>query len=310
MGEFLGEVLGEVLGDVTADRALRPEVPILMRPGSRIQFGVEPTRSLVLPLSDGIAPGPVFSALLAAHRGKPLAGELERVRRSASLPELFISELSDDLHRAGLTQRSTRRRRITIIGRDGLRTGLYEGLRRIGNGGLTRAMVPGRNATRWLAETDAERIGLVVMTGMEVPSLPLIRVLYHRGIPHLHTHFRDGALIIGPLVAPGDSGKASDVDAREGPGACAMCIEAHRRDADPARELIALQLRAYVPVAAPEWTAAAVSLLLGQLKRQDLSGLRNREIRIDLENLDMASRTFAPHPACPVCSSATSRRTS
>lgn len=296
--------------------ALRPEVPILMRPGSRIQFGVESARSLILPLDDGIAPGPVFSALLAAHRGRPLAEELERARSTASLPESFVSALHDDLVRAGLTQQSPWRRRHTIIGRDGLRTGLHEGLRRTGSATLTKAMAPSRNATRWLAQADAEEIGLVVLTGMEVPSLPLTRVLYHRGIEHLYTHFRDGALILGPLVTPhGVSAlRRSSGQAAEGiPGTkppCGMCLEAHRRDRDPARDLLALQLRTYVPVASSEWTTAAVSLLLGQLRRRDLSSLRGHELRIDLENLEITRQGFTAHPQCPVCGSPTSRRMS
>ncbi|MDO5030761.1 MAG: TOMM precursor leader peptide-binding protein [Corynebacterium sp.] len=257
-----------------------------MRPGARIQFGVEPERSMVLPLADGTPPGPVFSALLAAHRGAALGAAFADA--AGTLQPQFIDALISDLERADLVRRPPLRRTITIIGRDGLRTGLLEGLRRSGSASWTKAMSPTRNATLKLSQSTPEDIGLAVITGMEVPSLPLGRALYHRGIEHLHTHFRDGALIIGPLVRPGQ-------------GPCAMCFEAYRRDRDPVRSLIALQLRTFTPVAAPEWLNTAVPLLLGQLRRPDLSDLCATEVRIDMERLDITRTTVGPHPHCPVC---------
>jgi bacteriocin biosynthesis cyclodehydratase domain-containing protein len=266
--------------------ALKPEVPIVMRPGARIQFGVEPERSMVLPLSDGTPPGPVFSALLAAHRGAALGTAF--ADSASTLQPQFVDALIDDLERADLVRRPPLRRKITLIGRDGLRTGLLEGLRRSGSASWTKAMSPTRNATLKLSQSTPEDVGLAVITGMEVPSLPLGRALYHRGIEHLHTHFRDGALIIGPLVRPGQ-------------GPCAMCFEAYRRDRDPVRSLIALQLRTFTPAAAPEWLNTAVPLLLGQLRRPDLSDFCATEVRIEMERLDITRTTVAPHPKCPVC---------
>lgn len=257
-----------------------------MRPGARIQFGVEPERSMILPLSDGTPPGPVFSALLAAHRGSALGDAF--ADSGGKLPPQFIATLISDLHRAALVQKPPTRRRITLIGRDSLRTGLLKELRRTGCGSWTKAMSPTRNATLKISQSTPEDIGLAVVTGMEVPSMPLVRALFHRGIEHLHTHFRDGALILGPLV-------------HQGQGPCAMCFEAYRRDRDPVRALIALQLRTFTPVAAPEWLNTAVPLLVGQLRRPDISDLCATEVRIDLESLDITRTTIAPHPQCPVC---------
>lgn len=270
----------------TSSYALRPEIPIVMRPGARIQFGVEPERSMILPLTDGTPPGPVFSALLAAHRGSALDDAF--AASDGKLPPQFIAALISDLHRAALVRQPPTRRKITLIGRDSLRTGLLKELRRTGSGSWTKAMSPTRNATLKISQSTPEDIGLAVVTGMEVPSMPLVRALFHRGIEHLHTHFRDGALILGPLVTPGQ-------------GPCAMCFEAYRRDRDPVRALIALQLRTFTPVAAPEWLNTAVPLLAGQLRRPNLSDLCATEMRIDLENLDITRTTVAPHPQCPVC---------
>lgn len=276
----------QTLAAPTTDYALRPEIPIVMRPGARIQFGVEPERSMILPLSDGTPPGPVFSALLAAHRGSTLSEAFADSHDKLS-PQ-FITALISDLHRAALVQKPPTRRRITLIGRDSLRTGLLKELRRTGCGSWTTAMSPTRNATLKVSQSTPEDIGLAVVTGMEVPSMPLVRALFHRGIEHLHTHFRDGALILGPLVQPGQ-------------GPCSMCFEAYRRDRDPVRALIALQLRTFTPVTAPEWLNTAVPLLVGQLRRPDLSDLCATEVRIDLESLDITRTTVAPHPQCPVC---------
>lgn len=241
---------------------------------------------MILPLSDGTPPGPIFSALLAAHRGAALGAAFDEVGNT--LHPQFVNALITDLERANLVRRPPLRRKITLIGRDGLRTGLLEGLRRIGSANWTKSMSPTRNATLKLSQSTPEEVGLAVITGMEVPSLPLSRALFHRGIEHLHVHFRDGALIVGPLV-------------QAGRGPCAMCFEAYRRDRDPVRSLIALQLRTFTPAAAPEWLNTAVPLLLGQLRRPDLSDLCATEVRIDMERLDITRTTVAPHPHCPVC---------
>ena len=278
------------MGETRGNTVLRPEVAVLMRPGTRIQFGVEPERSLILPLDESIAPGPVFSALMAAHRGTNITDALERAQQEAGLPERFVRALVQDLWQADLVQREPPERPITLIGRDGLRHGLQVALRenKPGRARLLKALAPTGTATRWLSEAPVEKLGLVVITGMEVPSLPLSRVLYQRGIAHLHATFRDGALIVGPFV-PG----------RHGP--CGMCFEAHRRIKDPARSLLALQLRTYTPVAAKEWTNAAVSVLMGQLSRERLDHLAGTEVRVDLAALDTQRHTVAAHPSCPVC---------
>ena len=93
------------MGETRGNTVLRPEVAVLMRPGTRIQFGVEPERSLILPLDESIAPGPVFSALMAAHRGTNITDALERAQQEAGLPERFVRALVQDLWQADLVQR-------------------------------------------------------------------------------------------------------------------------------------------------------------------------------------------------------------
>ena len=147
----------QTLAAPATDYALRPEVPIVMRPGARIQFGVEPERSMILPLSDGTPPGPVFSALLAAHRGSTLSEAFTDSHDKLS-PQ-FITALISDLHRAALVQKPPTRRRITLIGRDSLRTGLLKELRRTGCGSWTTAMSPTRNATLKISQSTPEELG-------------------------------------------------------------------------------------------------------------------------------------------------------
>lgn len=256
-----------------------------MRPGAQIQFGVEPERSLILPIPQGVEPGPVFQAFLHSHE----AGNVTRALREHHVSPDFISALAADLSKAGLTQQAVSQPRITIIGRDALRHGLYDALR----AGSSNAPIVARGANqttrKWLAKEDTEKIGTVVLTGMEVPQLPLIQILWGRRIPHLTALFRDGALVFGLYCAPPD-------------GPCPMCVEAHRREFDPARQILALQLRNRIPHIAQSWVNASIALVGNKLRSGDLGALRGTEVRVDFESPAIDRTSYASHPRCPVCS--------
>ena len=259
-----------------------------MRPGTRIQFGVEPERSLILPLDESIAPGPVFPALMAAHRGTNITDALERAQQEAGLPERFVRALVQDLWQADLVQREPPERPITLIGRDGLRHGLQVALRenKPGRARLLKALAPTGTATRWLSEAPVEKLGLVVITGMEVPSLPLSRVLYQRGIAHLHATFRD---------AP--------VEASSCPGATAPAQCASRRTGALKIPPAAYWHYNYAPI--PPWQqkndqCRRIGTHGTALPRTPRSPGWHR-VRVDLAALDTQRHTVAAHPSCPVC---------
>ena len=264
---------------------LHKHVPVLMRPGAQIQFGVEPAHSLILPIPQGVDPGPVFKALLHSHKGECVAKAL----REHQVEKGFVTALAEDLSRAGLTQEPSRRLpHLTIIGRDALRFRLYDDLRT----DVTNAPISARGANqltrRWLADEDTRKIGTVVLTGMEVPQLPLLQLLWARRIPHVTALFRDGALVCGLYCQPPY-------------GPCPMCVEVHRRDFDPAREVLALQLRNKVPDIPGHWLGASVALVGNQLRSGDIRYLRGIEVRVDFDEPTVQRTTYTSHPRCPVC---------
>lgn len=267
-------------GAATEARTLPSDLRVLLRPGGRIQFGVEPGRCVVWPLPRDLPPGPVLSALLAATRGSCLVGGLAGV----GLPTAVASELHDELVRAGLAGDRVFPRRVTVIGRDALKWRIAEGLRARGH--APGARVPDRATRAWLATAATDAIGMVVLTGMEVPDEELLKVLRGRDIPHLPVVLRDGRGIIGPFTgSPG--------------GPCAACAERHRLDADPGRALLAIQLRALAPAGGPEVIAATAATVVAQLP--DPGRLTSAEAIVDPVGLTSAVRLLVPHPGCAVC---------
>lgn len=281
---------------VTQPLLLRPEVPILMRPGEKIQFGIVADSALILPLPHDIPPGPIFQSLLAAQRGKCLLEQLQQ----HDVPPDFVDALIADLHDAELVVAPTINRTLTIIGRDSLRTRIYETMRHNRHHTAITARAPSRHTLQWLSSAPISSIGLVVLTGMEVPNLQIIRVLFNRGIAHVSTLFRDGVLTIGPYCAPRQSSKrlASPLAPVS---ACPVCIENHRVDKDMARSVLALQMRTYVPHTAPEWVAPATSLVVSKLRQSNLSEFAGTQVSVNFDALETKRRYFDPHPRCSVC---------
>ena len=289
--------MGEIRGTTqTESLLLRPEVPILMRPGDKIQFGIVADRCLVLPLPQGIQPGPIFQSLLAAQRGHCLVEQLEKHQ----VPTSFVTALVADLQDAGLVIAPVIDRIITIVGRDSLRTRIYETLRHNRQHTHVIARAPSRHTLEWLSSAPVERIGLVLLTGMEVPNLHIVRVLFNRGIAHLSTHFRDGVLTMGPYCEPRK--KSRNLKTMPAPqSACPVCIENHRIDHDAARGTLALQMRTYVPHTAPQWVTPATGVVVSKLRHSHLNEFVGAQVSIDLDALEISRAEFAPHPRCSVC---------
>lgn len=266
---------------------LHRHVAVLLRPGGRIQFGADPATCLVFPLPDGVAPGPVFSALLAATRGECLRRGLEGTGLPEGMPDLLVAELA----RAGLVAEPAGTGPVTVIGRGGLRARVTDALRLRGWPVTTRT--DDARTRTWLARHPVGGIGLAVLAGFEVPDAPLLATLRGRGIPHLSVCFRDGAGVVGPWVP--DAGAP-----------CPACAEADRADADPARGVLALQLAGRVAAAPPETMTATVATVVAQVRRarSGTCALRAAEATVDPHGLRGGLRPVLPHPRCPVCAPA------
>lgn len=267
---------------------LHRHVPVLLRPGGRIQFGADARTCLVFPIPDGVSPGPVFSALLSGTRGACVSEGLART----GLPAPMASQLVAELRRAGLVEKHREPGPVALIGRDGLRPRLTDALRLRGWSPTPR--IPGPDTREWIAREPVESVGTVVFTGFEVPDAPMLSTLRGRGIPHVSVVLRDGVGVVGPWV-PDPSAP------------CPACAEAHRVDDDPARRVLALQLAGRVGTAPPETVAATIATVIAQLRRIGDGGgsvLRGAEVVVDPHGLDGGVRPLLPHPRCPVCTGA------
>lgn len=135
-------------------------------------------------------------------------------------------------------------------------------------------------------------LAVIVARGVVAPG---VRAHWlRRDTPHLAVVTTDAAVTIGPVIDPGH-------------GPCLLCLERHRRDADPAWPAIATQLLTQPPVDPPAPLAAEAAARivrrvldrLGSRGSRDgrVESARSTEIRIGARG-DIAKREVARHPDC------------
>ena len=253
---------------------LHRHVPVLLRPGGRIQFGADPRTCVVFPLPEGISPGPVFSAFLSATRGSCLEAELSGTELSPAIATALVAEL----RRAGLVDKQREPGPVTVVGRDGLRHRLVDALRLRGRTPASR--IPDRDARRWLERTPAADIGTVVLTGFEVPDGAPAVDAAGTAIPHCRRCF---------ATAPAWSPWTPDA------WPVPACAE-RPRDEDPAARVLALaaagRVAAHRRNLAATWRRSRPSAAPGPARRQVL---------VDPHVLRSRCVPLLPHPRCPVC---------
>jgi bacteriocin biosynthesis cyclodehydratase domain-containing protein len=108
-----------------------------------------------------------------------------------------------------------------------------------------------------------------------------------RDVPHLPVVFSEGGVTIGPIVEPGS-------------GPCLLCLELHRRDADPAWPAVATQLlgrraTADSPVLVLEAAAIASRMALDRIEGGHGAA---RSVRIDALTGRRDTVQWQPHPEC------------
>ncbi len=129
---------------------------------------------------------------------------------------------------------------------------------------------------------------LAVIVAHHVISPGLHSHWLRRDVPHLPVVFTDRAVVLGPVVEPGT-------------GPCLLCLELHRRDADPAWPAIASQLlgregSSESPLTGREAVVAAARLVLNRLG--DGPTTSSTSLRIDAATGERTERTWMPHPEC------------
>lgn len=176
---------------------------------------------------------------------------------------------------------------------------------------VLEALVADDAAARVCDALGAAGIGVDVVDGGDrVPSVrdrSLTRVLLaHHALapqraraalrddaPHLPVVFSGSGALIGPLVVPGET-------------ACLECVEAHRRDADPAWPMLLAQLLAREPVPVSAALATEAGQLAARLTRGEgphaprVADGRRREHSVAVTSgaTRREWRSHAPHPEC------------
>jgi bacteriocin biosynthesis cyclodehydratase domain-containing protein len=131
------------------------------------------------------------------------------------------------------------------------------------------------------------RPDLAVLTADHVLAPSAHAMWLRRDVPHLPVVLGDSAATIGPLVEPGAA-------------PCLLCLELHRRDADPAWPAIATQLlgrrsRAVSPTLVMEAAAAAARAVLHRMASGASAAVA---VRIEAATGERTARHWQPHPDC------------
>lgn len=249
---------------------LDPRYPIVWRTPSSVQLGVDP-------------PAVVLEGISAVQ-------------------ERMLAALAVGVSQPGLTMLSR--------GRDAERDALLEALAPVltapeaatvvptvaisGVETMSAAIVPvlAESGVQVIAGPDAgdlrdARPHLAIATGHFVLDPELHAFWLRRDVPHLPIVLSDTAVTIGPFVEPGT-------------GPCLLCLELHRRDADPAWPAVASQLlgrrsRAESAVLLAETAAAAGRMVLARLFARAGAAA---SLRIDATTGIRTWHTWTVHPEC------------
>lgn len=168
----------------------------------------------------------------------------------------------------------------------------------LGFGGLApgdlqqrRALAVAAEVRRSAPDTDTGPVraaNLIVQVGSRRPAN--LEALSYRSIPHLAVAVRDGRVLVGPLVRPGNA-------------PCLNCLDLHRQDRDPAWAAIHAQLS----TARPDTEACETAIALvgvGVVVAESLDFLDGRLPRSIAATIEVAGpgdqrrRTWEPHPDC------------
>jgi len=251
---------------------LDPRYPMVWRTPTSLQFGVDP---VVLRLDDVTETQERLLAALAVGVSRPGLTMIARGRHDE------LDGLLQALAPALLEPAPGRVDAVTLSGNGPLGDALVRALMATGVH-VALAPAPAPDATE-LADTRPD-LAILVHSYVTPPSLH--GRWLRRDVPHLPIVISDGAVTIGPIVEPGT-------------GPCLLCLELHRRDADPAWPAIATQLLGR-PVEEPpalmlEGAATALRMTLDRLANG--AGMAV-SVRIDAATGRRDYVQWQPHPDC------------
>lgn len=246
-----------------------PRWPLVWRDPFTIQLGIDPPRVVISDV------GQTEERLLAALAvGITRAGLDVIAERDGHVVDAFLEAIAPALM-APTPGRTGASVALSGDGRFADECG-----RLLGEAGIR---VVRAHSPALLTET-APQLAVIVGHGVFPPETHAIWL--RRDVSHLPVLFTDSAVQVGPTVEPGRS-------------ACLVCIELHRRDADPSWPAIATQLlgRAIRPDPPALATEAAAVATRAVLDRLEAGPTGSPGVRITLQG-ERSILRWQPHPDC------------
>jgi bacteriocin biosynthesis cyclodehydratase domain-containing protein len=249
---------------------LDPLLPLVWRSPASVQLGIDPP---VVVIDDVTETQERLLAALAVGVSEPGVAMIAHghLAERDELLRLVAPALERRRPEAGAAT-------VAVSGDTALTGAIAEGL---AGGGMR--VVTASTATE-LAETGAD---IAVVAAHYVLAPEVHGLWLRRDVPHLPVVLSDSAITIGPMIEPGS-------------GPCLLCLELHRRDADPAWPAIATQLlgrrsRAGSPAVVLE---AAAAVCRGVFDRVVAGAGAAASTRIDAATGERMVREWQPHPEC------------
>jgi bacteriocin biosynthesis cyclodehydratase domain-containing protein len=143
---------------------------------------------------------------------------------------------------------------------------------------------------RELRDLPDTRPDLAIIVAAHVVAPAFHGVWLRRDVPHLAVVFSESASVVGPVVDPGT-------------GPCLLCLELHRRDADPSWPAIATQLlgrgrAADSPALLLESAAEVCRIVAAHGSGPAGSGAGETSVRIDAASGERVTTVWTVHPEC------------
>lgn len=249
---------------------LDPRYPMVWRNPSSVQLGVDPALVVLDELT------PTEERMLAALMVGVSEPGLTMIARGLEPErERLLARLAPVL---AAPEAPTALPTVAISGGDAMVAAITSALA----GGGVRTVVGSSPSDLADARPD-----LAIATGHFVLDPALHGFWLRRDVPHLPVVLSDTGVTIGPLIEPGS-------------GPCLLCLELHRRDADPAWPAVATQLLGRRSQAGSSVLLAEAAGVVGRIVMGRLfegPGAR-ASLRIDAATGARTTRTWLAHPEC------------
>lgn len=253
---------------------LDPRIPFVWRTPSSVQLGIDPPLVVIEDVTE-----PQERMLAALAVGVTPAGLQLVATASTATRDEFLELIAPALERPRPDSAAWA---VTICGH-----GAFVDL-------VARALATETvsvTIVHDLADLPESRPDLAIVVASHVIPPAFHGAWLRRDVPHLPVVFTESSSVIGPLVEPGA-------------GACLLCLELHRTDADPSWPAIATQLlgrgRGVDSRALLLESAATVCRIVAELRNptRASSGGPAESVRIDAASGARESTMWHAHPGC------------